>query len=51
MKLTVFGASGRTGRHVVEQALGGGHEVTAFVRSASKLSLTDDRLTVVEGDR
>lgn len=50
MNLTVFGASGRTGYHVVEQALERGHDVTAFVRSASKLSLSDDRLTVIEGD-
>ena len=34
MKLAVFGAAGRTGRQVVEQALGRGHEVTAFVRDA-----------------
>ena len=31
MKIVVFGAAGRTGRHVVERALGHGHEVTAFV--------------------
>ncbi len=31
MNLVVFGAAGRTGRHVVERALGHGHTVTAFV--------------------
>jgi putative NADH-flavin reductase len=50
MKITVFGAAGRTGQQVVEQALGRGHEVVAFVRSASKLPFQDSRLTVVEGD-
>lgn len=50
MRLTVFGASGRTGRHIVEQALGRDHDVTAFVRSASRLPFEGDRLTVVEGD-
>jgi putative NADH-flavin reductase len=33
MRLIVFGASGGTGRAVVEQASAVGHEVTAFVRS------------------
>ncbi len=50
MKLTVFGASGRTGRPLVEQALAAGHEVTAFVRDPAKLGMDHERLTVVEGD-
>jgi uncharacterized protein YbjT (DUF2867 family) len=32
MQLVVLGATGRTGRLVVEQALGRGHEVVAYVR-------------------
>jgi len=32
MQLTVFGASGATGRRLVEQALHAGHHVTAVVR-------------------
>jgi putative NADH-flavin reductase len=36
MKIVVFGASGRTGRQVVPQAVARGHDVTAFVRDASK---------------
>lgn len=31
MKLIVFGAAGKTGRHILRQALKRGHEVTAFV--------------------
>jgi putative NADH-flavin reductase len=50
VKITVFGAAGRTGREVVRQAHERGHEVTAFVRDAGKLELEHDRLTVVEGD-
>lgn len=50
MELTVFGASGRTGVPLVEQALDAGHEVTAFVRDPSRLPVVDDSLTVVEGD-
>ena len=36
MKIIVFGASGRTGRQVVPLAVKRGHDVTAFVRDASK---------------
>jgi putative NADH-flavin reductase len=50
MKLTVFGATSATGKHIVEQALQAGHEVTAFVRDASKLPLTHERLKEVVGD-
>jgi uncharacterized protein YbjT (DUF2867 family) len=37
MKLTVFGASGGVGRLVVQQALAGGHDVTAVVRNPGRL--------------
>jgi len=50
MRLVIFGATGRTGRHLVEQALGRGHEVTAFVRDPSKVRLFHERLSVVRGD-
>ena len=50
MRVAVFGASGRTGRPLVEQALAAGHEVTAFVRDAAKLGTSHEKLTVVEGD-
>ncbi|MBA3424639.1 MAG: NAD(P)-dependent oxidoreductase [Rubrobacteraceae bacterium] len=50
MRVVVFGASGRTGRRLVEGALRRGHEVTAFVRDPSKLSLEHERLRVVGGD-
>lgn len=54
MTLTVFGATGRTGRHIVSQALSAGHAVTAFVRNREKLAgqqdLSDERLRVAQGD-
>lgn len=50
MKLTIFGASGRTGRVLVDQALAAGHAVTAFVRDPAKLPVKHDRLTAVQGD-
>jgi putative NADH-flavin reductase len=50
MRVTVFGATGRTGKHVVEQALAAGHEVVAFARTPSKLGMQHERLRVVQGD-
>ena len=50
MKLFVIGATGRTGREVVQQALARGHHITAFVRSPESITLRDKRLTVVNGN-
>ena len=49
-KVAIFGATGRTGRLLVEGALKGGHEVTALVRDPGKLAVSHERLRVVEGD-
>lgn len=49
MKIAVIGASGQTGRLVVEQALARGFEVVAFVRERSRLPLQQANLTVFEG--
>ena len=38
LKLVVFGATGRTGKEVVKQALKKGHHVTAVVRTPEKLN-------------
>lgn len=50
MKLVVFGATGGTGQALLEQALGRGHEVTAAVRTPAKVSMTHNRLRVVQAD-
>jgi putative NADH-flavin reductase len=50
MKLAIFGATGRTGVPLVEQALQAGHEVKAFVRSPEKMTIKHDRLEMVQGD-
>jgi len=53
MRIAVFGATGRTGQPLVEQAVERGHEVVAFVRDATGLSATlrrEERLRIVEGD-
>jgi len=50
MKLIVFGATGGTGRSITQQALEAGFEVTAFVRTPSKVTLVHPNLRVFEGD-
>ena len=50
MKLAILGATGRTGQHVVEQALERGHEVTVFARSPQKLEAFREHITIIEGD-
>jgi uncharacterized protein YbjT (DUF2867 family) len=50
MNLVVVGATGRTGRLVVEQALAAGHAVTALVRSPEKLAMRGPNLRVVSGE-
>jgi putative NADH-flavin reductase len=51
VKLTVFGASGRTGTQLVRQALDAGHEVTAVVRDRGRLAVADHPgLSVVVAD-
>jgi len=49
MNLVVLGATGGTGRLVVEQALTAGHTVTALVRSPEKLAVRNPNLHVVAG--
>jgi putative NADH-flavin reductase len=50
MKLFVIGATGRTGREIVEQALARGHHATAFVRSPESITSKNERLTVLKGN-
>ncbi len=50
MRVAVFGATGRTGHPLVEQALAAGHEVRALARDPSKLPISHERLAVVRGD-
>jgi len=50
MKVVVFGATGRTGRLLVEGARARGHDVTAFARAPDKLGALRARVRVVQGD-
>jgi putative NADH-flavin reductase len=43
MRLTVFGATGRTGSEVVRQALAAGHDVVAVVRDPARLTVPAGR--------
>ena len=50
MKLTVFGATGSIGRHLISQALESGHQVTAFSRQPQSLTIKHPNLTLFTGD-
>ena len=49
MRLLVFGATGGTGRALLDQGLAQGHQVTAFVRNPAALEARPG-LTIVQGD-
>lgn len=49
MKITIFGASGKTGRLLIEEALKSGYEVIAYVRTKESIKLVHPNLEVVEG--
>jgi putative NADH-flavin reductase len=48
--IIVFGATGGTGKLVVEQALQAGHQVTVVVRNPDKFTLRHRQLRVFTGD-
>jgi len=50
MKMLILGATGPTGRHLVNSALKYGDLVTALVRSPAALGDLSDRITVLAGD-
>jgi putative NADH-flavin reductase len=50
MNVLVFGASGATGRLLVERATAAGHGVTAFVRDPARIDLNVAGLKIVQGD-
>lgn len=50
MRVLVIGATGGTGRELVQRALAQGHQVTAFVRDPAKLQIEDANLRVAKGD-
>jgi putative NADH-flavin reductase len=49
-KIAIFGATGRTGRRVLERALRAGYQVRALVRDPARLAAAGNQLTVIKGD-
>lgn len=50
MKIALFGGTGPTGRHIIEEALRQGHELFVYTRDAGKLSAFSGKIEVVVGD-
>lgn len=49
MKILLLGSTGRTGRWILEEAIGRGHIVHALVRNPAKVKFSNGRLTLFEG--
>jgi len=50
MKIAIFGGTGRSGQHLVQQALEKGHQVVVLARNPAKLVLTNPKLSIIQGD-
>ncbi len=50
MKIAVFGAGGRIGSRIVDEALNRGHDVTAVVRHPQNYTKIHEHLKVAKGD-
>ncbi len=50
MKIVVFGATGKTGSLLIEQALAKGHQVTAYVRNPQSVKIENPNLKIVVGN-
>jgi nucleoside-diphosphate-sugar epimerase len=50
LRILIIGATGGTGRQLVQQALDLGHQVTALVRTPGKLKIEHPNLKVVKGN-
>ncbi len=48
--IALFGGTGKTGRHVLAQALEAGHSVRALARRPASIETSHERLTVIAGD-
>lgn len=50
MKIVIFGATGVVGSAITKEALAQGYKVTVLTRDAKRVKITNDNLTVVEGE-
>jgi putative NADH-flavin reductase len=48
--INIFGATGGTGKQLVEQALTAGNQVVAYARNPSKLNTKHENLTILQGE-
>jgi putative NADH-flavin reductase len=48
-RILLYGATGRTGSHVLTQALGRGYDVTALVRDPMMVAVNTEKLKVIGG--
>jgi len=48
--MLVLGATGKTGREIVQQALKKNNVVTAYVRNPSKITVSNKNLQIIQGD-
>ena len=49
MRIALFGATGATGKDLIEEALGLGLQVVVYGRNASRIGLEGNNLTLVDG--
>jgi putative NADH-flavin reductase len=49
MKIAIFGASGYTGKEILQQALAQNHTITALTRSRASIQINHPNLIIVEG--
>ena len=50
MKVVIFGANGKTGKLLVEQALAQGHQVIAYIRRPESLLIDNPGLKIIVGN-
>ncbi|EGQ0552534.1 TPA_asm: NAD-dependent epimerase/dehydratase family protein, partial [Listeria monocytogenes] len=50
MKIGIIGATGRAGSRILEEAKNRGHEVTAIVRNAGKITQTHKDINILQKD-
>lgn len=50
MKIALFGATGRTGHHILHSAVADGHQVNVLVRNPSKMVITHENVVLFLGD-
>jgi putative NADH-flavin reductase len=49
LRIALFGATGPTGKYLIEEAIASGHQVLVYGRNASRIRLTDNNVTLVIG--